>query len=118
MGIEVVPAILQGLVLTVIGLFAYSTGYRWFKSIGNHEFDSKEVAQATLVGLLLITGVIGDPIMQAIQGSTSGWTEAQQIGIVLIASRAVVNMLVEHWTFTDEKSIVIYAIGGAMFYFG
>jgi hypothetical protein len=56
--------------------------------------------------------------MQAIQGSTSGWTEAQQIGIVLIASRAVVNMLVEHWTFTDEKSIVIYAIGGAMFYFG
>jgi hypothetical protein len=40
----------------------------------------------------------------------------QEIGIVAIASRALVNGMVSHWRPDDSLSILIYIVGTAMFF--
>jgi zinc transporter ZupT len=112
---NVVATILQGVVVTAIGLVVYQTGYRWFKNIGNNQFSSKEEAQVTIVALLFATGFLSEPIFQTIQSLTLGWDMIQEIGIVAIASRVLVNGMVSHWQPDDSLSILVYFVGTAMF---
>ncbi|SDD46069.1 hypothetical protein SAMN05192552_102418 [Natrinema hispanicum] len=111
---NVISIILQGIVVTAIGLVVYQSGHRWFKSI-NHEFDSKEWAQLVIVGFVFFTGAISDQLLTAIQGVVVGWTFYQQIGVVLIASRLTVNAIVPNWLFDDSKSLLVYCVGVGLF---
>jgi zinc transporter ZupT len=113
---NVVATILQGVVVTAIGLVVYQTGYRWFKNIGSNQFSSKEGAQVTIVAFLFATGFLSDPIFQTLQSLTLGWDMIQEIGIVAIASRVLVNGMVSHWRPDDSLSILIYIVGAAMFF--
>lgn len=113
---NVVATILQGVAVTAIGLVVYQTGYRWFKNIGSNQFSSKEGAQVTIVGFLFATGFLSEPLFQTLQSLTLGWDMIQEIGIVAIASRALVNGMVSHWRPDDSLSILIYIVGTAMFF--
>ena len=113
---NVVATILQGIAITAIGLVVYQTGYRWFKNIGSNQFTSKEGAQVTIVAFLFATGFLSEPIFQNLQSLTLGWDIVQEIGIVAIASRVLVNGMVSHWRPDDTLSILIYIAGTAMFF--
>lgn len=114
---NVVATILQGVAVTSIGLVVYQTGYRWFKNIGSNQFSSKEGAQVTIVAFLFATGFLSEPIFQTLQSLTLGWDMIQEIGIVAIASRVLVNGMVSHWRLDDSLSILIYIVGTAMFFY-
>lgn len=107
----IIATILQGVAITVLGLLAYKTGYRWFKSFGSNEFKSKNTAQGTLVGFLFVSGFASEPIFQALYSLTIGLDFLQQLGLVGITSRLLVNTMVNHWTNTDNGSLLIYLLG-------
>jgi hypothetical protein len=116
MASDPITLILQGIVIAGIGLFVYQTGYRWFKGIGSDQFQSKEVAQVVIVGFLFGTGYISGPLLQAIESNVLSFTTIQQWGIVVIASRVLVNMMVPNWRADDRKSLIIIGFGALLFF--
>lgn len=113
---NVVATILQGVTVTAIGLVAYQTGYRWFKYIGSNQFSSKEAAQITVVAFLFVIGLLSEPIFQTLQSLTQGWDIIQEIGVIAVTSRLLVNGMVSNWRQDDSVSILIYIIGVGMFF--
>lgn len=113
MAFPIIATILQGIVLTAIGYVAYETGDGWFKTGTSYEFKSKEIAQATLVGWLLLSGWLGPRAMEMIQTGLLDFTFWQEIGLVLLASRLLVNEVVG-WTQTDSLSLLQFAIGAGL----
>ena len=75
----------------------YSTGFRYFKSL-DHQFDSKETAQVTVVAFLIGAGIFGDPLLNILRDSLSNFEVIQQLGILIISSRVVVNWMVDNYS--------------------
>jgi len=98
---------LEGLIISSIGLIVYSTGFRYFKSL-DHQFDSKETAQITVVAFLIGAGILGDPLQIILRDSLSNFEIIQQLGILIISSRAVVNWMVDNWRHDDNYSGYMY----------
>lgn len=111
-----IATILQGVAITILGLLAYKTGYRWFKSFGSNEFKSKEAAQGTLVAFLFISGFVSEPIFQTLYSLTIGLDFLQQIGLVGVTSRFLVNRMVKNWTDTDLRSSLMYVVGSVLIF--
>lgn len=113
MDFPIIATVVQGVIITVIGFAAYQAGDGWFKSGTSRQFDSKEMAQATLVGWLLISGWAGPIILDFVQSGLSGLSFWQEAGIVLIASRGLTNE-VGGWTQTDSLSKLQFLVGGSL----
>ena len=113
MAFPVIATILQGVVLTAVGYAAYEAGDGWFKAGTSNKFDSKETAQATLVGWLLISGWLGPRAMEMIQAGLLDFTFWQEVGLILLASRLLVNE-VAGWTQTDTLSLVQFTVGSGL----
>lgn len=114
MALEVISIILQGAVVTGIGLAVYQTGYRWFKGVGSTDFQSKESGQIILIGFLFGTGYISEPLLEAIKFNLTSFTTLQQLGIVIIVTRVLVNLMVTNWNSDDTKSLYVYGIGAIL----
>lgn len=110
--------LLTGLLMLFVGYVGYSAGHRWFKTFGSHQFGSKFKAQLSIVAVVFITGLMGDPLLAAVQNTTSGLTLLQQFGVVLFVSRVATNGLVPEWTLVDNESMAMYAISGVAVMFG
>jgi len=104
---------LEGLIISSIGLIVYNTGFRYFKSL-DHQFDSKQTAQVTLVGFLIVAGIFGDPLLNILRDFLSNFEIIQQLGILIVSSRVVVNEMVDNWRHDDDYSVYIYLGGFAL----
>lgn len=114
MAFDLTNILLSGFVMLFIGLIAYETGYRWFKPFGDHRFTSKNGAQVTLILFVFATGLIADPVFTLVKNGTTGLSNVQQLGIILVASRVAANAVVPNWVHEDGTSLLMYLIGGAM----
>jgi len=111
----VIATIIQGLIVSGIGAIAYSSGRRWFKIAGEGDFDSKEVAQGWIVALVFITGLISGPLFQELHSVTLGLSTLQEIAVVTVVSRILVNTIVDDWNMFDDKSTFLYVMGVILF---
>ncbi|WP_323191539.1 hypothetical protein [Halostella sp. PRR32] len=106
---EIIAILLQGISVTVLGWFVYNAGKHGFWVSGDPQ--TKEFAQAAVVGFLLVTGFASSAILRFFQEMTVGFTDIQLIGIGIIISRVVVNEMVDRWRQDDRKSLYIHGIG-------
>lgn len=118
MALDLTNTLLSGFVMLFIGLLAYETGYRWFKPFGDHRFTSKNGAQVTLILFVFATGLIADPVFTIVKSGTTGLSNVQQLGIILVVSRIAANAVVPNWVHEDATSVLMYLIGGVMVVFG
>lgn len=109
---EALAYVLQGVVMTVIGGTIYSAGKRGFWV--NQSPRTKEFAQLVLVVALVGTGFLSSPVLNLARESVSSFAVAQQVGLLLIASRFGVNLFVDDWNFFDRRSVLIYLLGAAV----
>jgi hypothetical protein len=105
-----ISLVIEGMIVTCLGLFVYSTGIRYFKSLDG-DFATKETAQVTIVLFLLLAGLLGEPIASTLTQILERFGTVQQIGIVLVVSRATVNMMIRNWNHSDSLSIWSYTGG-------
>lgn len=110
---QFVTTVLQGFLMTILGWGVYKAGKNGFWVSGNPQ--TKEMAQLYLVGFLLLTGLGGDTIFSAIESVTIGLTDIQLLGLIIVASRFVVNEMVDNWRHDDKKSMTVHAVGFALF---
>lgn len=107
-----ITLILEGLTLTIIGLLFYQAGKTGFRFLGLYR--SKEVSQVILIFFVILAPFLKEAISFTWRSVITPLSIIQNIGVVLIFSRIVVNMLVKDWNPLDLKSIIVYVIGGLM----
>lgn len=63
---------------------------------------------------MFVTGVVSDPLLQAIKLNLSSFTTIQELGVVIVASRFLINRMVNEWNPDDIKSLLVYGLGATM----
>ncbi|MBP1908449.1 hypothetical protein [Methanolobus bombayensis] len=90
------------------GIFYTATAYS-FNSGG--KFCSKEKALLIFLISIPLSGYITLFVEEFWQGITPQFSLLNMLGAVIIVGMSAVNNSVKNWKYTDEKSLVIYAIG-------
>jgi hypothetical protein len=106
---ENLDIMLTGSTMALFGGLLYTTTSHSFNVGG--KFCTKEKALFTFLIAIPISGYLTLFVQEFWHSITSQLSQLNLLGIVIIMGMVAVNNLVKNWKFTDEKSLVIYALG-------
>jgi len=116
---NLMEAFIYGLIAASISGIIFESGDRYTKTAwSGNEFAGKIDALPFFLATFFLglfikygEGVIGAEITALTQYFVAG----QRVGLILIAGMIAFNASIENFRYTDQKSLVVMGIGGALF---
>jgi len=110
---EIFSGFLYGAAGVVGGGILFSSGKRYAKTAGSHQFKGKVEALPFFFGMLVLGWSLEhlDPVVDEFAYSIP---PVARLGAIIVGTMLLFNYSIDYFNYVDRKSVPVYIIGGIL----